>query len=209
MKAVNRVGQRFGRLVVVRYVKNVGEVRRVECVCDCGNTHIVRAHTLPSGRTKSCGCLKNEVAQVASLKHGHMRQRKASPEYRAWAKMIERCHNSNDRFYDDYGGRGIKVCQEWRDDFAAFLAHVGPKPSAKHSIDRIRVNGGYEPGNVRWATPTQQARNTRRTRWVQFQGRKMSLPDAVEAIGGDLRTYYKVRARLRYGWSDERALSTP
>lgn len=104
-----------------------------------------------------------EIVGAMHLKHGYARKDKALrfAEYGIWAGIIKRCENRNNHAYPRYGGRGIGICAEWRHDFPAFLAHVGPRPSPVHSVDRINNDGNYEPGNVRWATPTDQARNRR------------------------------------------------
>jgi hypothetical protein len=108
-----------------------------------------------SGNTKSCGCLAADVR----TKNGQT----SMPEYRHWRSMIKRCSAPPSwKDYHSYGGRGIRVCQEWLDSFEAFAAHIGPRPSPRHSVDRIDNDRGYEPGNVRWATHSQQLRNTRR-----------------------------------------------
>lgn len=126
--------------------------------CECGAvSRLVRAARLKSGASRGCGCERNEKASVLRTKHGG----RATPEYAAWSGMIHRCENPNFRQYADWGGRGIRVCARWRSSFADFLADVGPRPSPKHSIDRIDVNGNYEPGNVRWATAVEQNSNRR------------------------------------------------
>lgn len=126
-----------------------------------------------------------------------------SAEYRAWSHMWSRCTNKNVKEYSYYGGRGITICAEWR-EFDNFLADMGQRPSSRHSIDRIDVNGNYEPANCRWATYTQQARNRRSNRIIEFQGERRTLAEWAEAIGLDVRTLH---SRLVGGWSLERALT--
>lgn len=116
--------------------------------------------------------------------------------------MNTRCNNERSRSYKDYGGRGIKVCERWC-KFENFFSDMGKRPSQKHSLDRIDNDGDYEPGNCRWATLKEQRRNRSDTRWVTVHGRQMSLAEAVETLG---LNYSRVLARLRLGWSDERAL---
>lgn len=125
------------------------------CQCDCGRLVKVRGSVLRSGRISSCGCMKSERRRT----HGMT----GSPEYRAWSNMRVRCYNESHKDYGLYGGRGVKVHADWlgRGSFEAFLAHVGPRPSPLHSLDRIDPNKDYEPGNVRWAVAKIQARNTR------------------------------------------------
>jgi hypothetical protein len=147
-------GLRFGRLVVAETIGT-----RVRAICDCGQTTETEKYSLKSGLTKSCGCLKNEGRPRT---HGESPRGSWTPEYRAGVNMVTRCHNPKATRYKNWGGRGISVCDEWRHDYEAFLSHVGRRPSPTHSLDRIDNNRGYEPGNVRWATREQQARNTRK-----------------------------------------------
>jgi hypothetical protein len=137
------------------------------CACDCGATVLRLGASLVNNRTGSCGCLHREiVADVCretgkkSRTHGMTR----TPEWRAWVNMITRCTNKNCPEYHNYGGRGICVCSEWLESFEEFYAHVGPRPSDKHSIDRIEVDGNYEPGNLRWATIDVQNSNKRNSK---------------------------------------------
>lgn len=208
---VDLFGHRFGRLLVVGEAEPVGESSgrkriRWACHCDCGREVIVRGSDLQTGRTQSCGCLHAERTVEARHVHGHASAKNGrSPEYNSWASMIARCESISNRAWHHYGGRGVRVCERWRNSFSAFLADMGPKPSRRHSIDRIDVNGNYEPGNCRWATPIRQARNTRRTRIVKFAGRELCLADACEIAG---LPYSRVAQRLdKLGWSVERALS--
>lgn len=163
------MGLRFGRLIVLsRAQSNYRCDAMWKCLCGCGKSIIVRAWCLRSGNTRSCGCLQREVTALNGLKnkkHGHNRRlggSRPTPEYRCWRHMINRCENPNVESYKYYGARGIRVHEKWRRDFAAFLRDVGPRPSGKHSIDRIDNDGHYEPGNCRWATAEQQVRNRRK-----------------------------------------------
>jgi hypothetical protein len=115
--------------------------------------------------------------------HGHARNRTQTPEYRAWQKMKLRCSNPNEQNYRYYGGRGIRVAAEWENDFEAFLAYIGDRPSASHSLDRIDCDGDYRPGNVRWATRQEQTRNTRRNHWIEINGERMTIAEAAERLG--------------------------
>lgn len=129
-----------------------------------------------------------------------------SPEHRAWVHMRQRCTNPHKREYPHYGGRGIQVCREWMDSFIAFYSYMGPRPSEKHSIDRIDVNGHYEPGNVRWATHAEQITNTRVVKLVTIDGRTQSLAAWGRERG--LATG-QISARVRAGWTLEEAILTP
>ncbi len=128
------------------------------------------------------------------------------PEYVCWQQMNSRCFNPRNRCFPRYGGRGVTVCDRWRHDFAAFLADMGPRPSPKHSIDRIDNSGPYSPENCRWATLTEQNRNKRTNRLLTFHGETLPLSAWAERLGMPENT---IRNRLRRGWSDERTLTEP
>lgn len=127
------------------------------------------------------------------------------PEYEAWRSIRGRCLNPNDQAYPSYGGRGITICDDWRDSFPAFLRDVGPRPSAEHSIDRIDNNQGYEPGNVRWSTRTEQGRNKRNNHLLTLNGETRCVSEWAEVIGIQATTLFR---RIRKGWTVERALTT-
>ncbi|MGL5963432.1 MAG: hypothetical protein ACRCZ2_03400, partial [Fusobacteriaceae bacterium] len=167
--------------------------------CVCGAVRSVAGGKLRRGEAGSCGCLKPQKLAVAHTRHGAAAGGVLTPEYRAWSGMIDRCERPSFSQFADYGGRGITVCAEWRRDFAAFLTHVGPRPSDKHSVDRIDNARGYEPGNVRWATKTEQNRNKRTSKTGH-------LIDAAAANGIKHGTLY---ARIVKGWSEHAAVNTP
>lgn len=161
------IGQRFTRLVVIERDESQRPRRMFMCRCDCGALLSVRPENLHNQRNKSCGCLSKDLTRERFTVHGHARDRHAAtrflpPEYVAWCNMLARCGNPKHRVFHHYGGRGIRVCEAWRASFEQFLRDVGLRPSPKHSIDRINNDGHYEPGNIRWATQSEQMRNTRR-----------------------------------------------
>lgn len=120
--------------------------------------------------------------------------------------MLQRCHNPKDKFYSDYGGRGIEVCDRWKESFDNFIFDMGNRPSSKHSIDRIDVNGDYEPTNCRWADAVQQGRNKRNNRRIILGNETRCLSEWSEITGLKAHT---IAMRLKLGWGVEKALTTP
>jgi hypothetical protein len=159
-KVVDLTGQRIGCLVVARQ-HSERRLRKVQwiCRCDCGGERVVVGSELQKQKVTRCvGCRQEQLkGNGFSRRHGMT----ASPIYASWRAMRERCTNPNHHAWHNYGGRGITVCDRWKDSFETFLADVGERPSLEHSLDRIVNDGHYEPGNVRWATKSEQARNRR------------------------------------------------
>lgn len=194
----------FGRLLVID-AGGVNASRRWICRCLCGSDKLtyVRTAQLTQGRTQSCGCLRAAANRTRLTKHGHNRKGQRTSEYSAWAHMLNRCTNKDDLRYADWGGRGITVDPRWK-DFSVFFADVGPTPASNLSIERIDNSRGYEPGNVRWATPTEQSRNTRRNKMVTWNNETKCLAQWAEDLGV---SYNMLNQRLHRGWSVERAFT--
>lgn len=170
--------------------------------CDCGAEKVAAFSRVKAGTTRSCGCLVQERSIEAHTTHGM----RSSPEYSSWMAMRRRCENVSDKDYPRYGGRGVTVCAEWSADFACFFAHVGLRPAGT-SLDRIDGRLGYQPGNVRWATPTEQGRNRRNSHVWHIKGAVFqSIGEAAAAFGVSEQTVF----RWAHGFFDKRRCrSTP
>lgn len=175
MKLCELTGQRFGRLLVVSRAENSSSGHgRWNCICDCSEQNTVLASNLKSGKVISCGC-----AQVEAItRHGQSR----TPEYKAWGHMKERCGNPSTKHFESYGGRGIKVCEEWM-DFNKFIEDMGGRPSKIHSIERIDNNKGYSKENCKWATKTEQMNNRRNCRRVVFNSEELTISQLSKKTG--------------------------
>lgn len=183
-------GQRFGRLVALMPNHTGPRGTHWKCECDCGTIIVRRIGFLTSGDVKSCGCLKIEAAIAtghANRKHGQTKTR----FYGVWSAMIRRCYNNHTRHYPHYGGRGIKVCKRWR-KFENFMADMGTNPPGL-TLDRIDNDGDYSPGNCRWTTRAEQARNTRKALRVTFNGETLPLKTWAERLE---QNYYTLRGRI-------------
>jgi hypothetical protein len=179
----NEIGKRFGRLIVVSLSDNKGTSSVWNCLCDCGNEVIVLGAKLRNGHTQSCGCFRVEIATFTMTAHGDTCGHVQSPEYKTWTGMKRRCLRAKAAFYLDYGGRGISVCDRWLKSFENFLKDMGRKPSDSHSIDRIDVNGNYEPSNCRWATVEEQAVNRRNNKFIEHLGRRLTYSQWERVLG--------------------------
>lgn len=189
-------GQRFGLYTAVSYF---GEGKWI-CQCDCGKTSNVVTSNLLRGQSKSCGCRKPEVSRQKMLRHGLADSR----IHRSWMSMRQRCLNPNDRAYKNYGGRGISIADRWN-SFENFMQDMGMMPDG-YELDRIDVNGNYEPKNCRWADLKTQANNKRNNRWLELNGISKTLTQWCDSTGV---TKSAAQKRLALGWSVEKTFTTP
>lgn len=190
-------GRRFGRLVAIeRSQQDDHGAWMWRCRCDCGTVVTVRAATLQAGRTRACHpCAATDRAAT----HGMT----GTPLYRRWRAMLARTGNPKHADFHNYGGRGITVCERWRSSFESFAADMGPTFSPNLELDRIDVDGDYEPANCRWISHAAQQRNKRTNRVLTFAGRSQSVAEWADELGVKANT---IQSRLRRGWPIERVL---
>lgn len=215
MKRKISTGSVFGKWTTISELFSVpdasGNARRVcICRCECGIEKQVMGESLLRGLSNSCGCWRSEKtgarAAIINKTHGDSAGSKRTPEYMAWDSMKSRCNNPDHPDWDNYGGRGIKVCELWSESFESFLEDMKRRPSSKHSIDRYPDNNGnYEKTNCRWATWDEQARNRRNNHIITFRGETKNLTEWAESCG---LTLTALSLRLHKGWTVERALTT-
>lgn len=212
------IGDRFGRLTVIAGPFTVlcptkrypdARIKKFECQCDCGSHCSVRDTQMRNGKTKSCGCERREqcrkMATVTNATHGQTRGGICSPEYTAWRAIQTRCYNSSSKDYKRYGGRGIRVCEQWLKSFPAFFQDMGPRPSRFYSIERKENDGPYAPENCRWATAKEQSENRCNTIMLEHSGEAHTVSDWSRLLGIHKAT---LQHRLKRGWSVEKALSS-
>lgn len=204
MPLIDITGQRYERLTVIALKETKNKKSYWECKCDCGNTTIVRKDQLKSGKSKSCGCLNIEkIKQGRNHSHGHSKTRL----YRTFHSMKARCCNPNNNDFKDYGGRGIKICEQWLNDFLEFrkwALKTGYNDNL--TIERINVNGNYEPSNCKWVTRKIQSRNTRQNNLITISGITKCFSEWCEIYSISKST---VKDRMNNGWETKQAITTP
>lgn len=200
-KPINLTGRKFEKWTVISKDRTEDKKAFWLCRCECGIVRAVAAGNLMSGGSRSCGCSEFKYNK-RSLKHGMSR----SKEYRAWRAIMNRCENPNVASYPHYGGRGISVCDKWRNSFEAFLEDVGLCPPDKSSIGRKDSNKNYEPGNVHWESIVEQNNNKSDTILITIGSETLCASRWAEKIGLNIRTMY---ARIYTGWDLVKAVTTP
>lgn len=195
---IDIAGKRFGRLLVI---KRIGE-GMWECLCDCGTVKAINGRYIRDGHTASCGCLYREVAGKHFKTHG----KSCEPGAGSWYNMIDRCYNPQCKAFQYYGGRGITVCDRWRGSISNFLEDMGPMPAPGYTIERKDVQGNYEPSNCVWLEKKYQGWNTRKTRFIEFNGQKKSLSQWSQEKGF---ARHVIKSRLSNGWTLQDAMTLP
>lgn len=202
---IDLTGQQFGELIVIERVNNQGRQLQWLCLCNCGQETVVIGDHLKNSHTQSCGCLRSKTAIKTHSKHGHYVNGKQSRIYESWASMIQRCTNPNHKYWEDYGGRGITICEEWL-EFTNFLKDMKERPPGC-TIERRENEEGYSPENCYWATRRQQARNMRKNRLETYDGKTQCIAAWAEEYNLPSHTLWMRLYKL--GWSIEKALMTP
>lgn len=203
----NIIGKKFNRLLVIRRVKD--EQSLYECVCDCGKTVFAYANSIISGNIKSCGCYRLDRIKNLQRKHDMAHTRL----YDVWKGLKRRCCNPKNHSYKDYGGRGIDICQQWKDDFMSFYhwsienGYDENAPYGQCTIDRIDANGNYCPENCRWVSLKEQANNRKNNLLITYNGETDTLSNWSKRIGIGYNALFK---RIHdMNWSVEKAFTTP
>lgn len=202
MRKIDLTGKRFGRLEVIRCAGHRGKARVWECMCDCGNSCVVLGKSLQSGKTSSCGCYSKELLTKRLTKHGDSGTRL----YDIWCAIKGRCYNESHKDYQDYGGRGIAMCDEWKNNYIAFRDWALSNGYQENlTIDRIDVNKNYELDNCRWIAKSEQNSNKRNNHLITYNGETRTLTEWAE-ITGIPRSTLSARIVLN-NWPIEKALT--
>ena len=199
----NHAGIRYGSIVAIKPVGKIGKSIAWLYQCDCGEQGVARSSSLPA-KTRCAKCAREQQAQKITI-HGETINPKRSSLYNTWLSIRQRCNNPKHLSYKDYGGRGIKLCERWN-SFDMFKLDVGEKPAPHMQINRIDNNGNYEPGNVEWATPSQNSNNRRSSRLIEYKGKAMTLRAWCDELG---LSYPLMKQRMVKKWDVEIAFTTP
>lgn len=212
-KIIDLTGIRFGRLTPIKFIGINKHNKSIWlCLCDCGKEKSIVSNNFKNGHTKSCGCLNIEKIKLRFTTHGHSQNKEKSKIYRTWNNVVQRCYNIKSRYYEDYGGRGITVCDRWlpeNNGFINFLEDMGEPPTSKHQIDRIdndKLINGYCKENCRWVTSKEQARNTRHNHLLKYDNKELCFAEWEEITGIPQSV---IARRTKDKWPPEETLTTP
>lgn len=198
-KCNNITGKRFGKLVAIEKIgKDIHRQSIWKCICDCGNEIDVILCSLTTGNTHSCGCIR--------ANHGFSRKERKRREFHIWRGMIERTSNPNNKDFENYGNRGITVCNEWLESFKTFWHDMKGSYNANLTIDRIDNNKGYSKDNCRWTTSKVQSNNRRNNVFLNFNNENHTIAQWSDIVGINSET---IRSRINRGWSVNKALTMP
>lgn len=198
MKAIDLTGQEFGRLTVIERAKNKGNKVMWLCQCECGNIIVAQGYNLTSGHTQSCGCYAKENHYKTHCMSG-------TRLHNEWRSMKRRCYTKGQKEFKNYGARGIAICDEWLHDFKAFYDWAMSSGYADNlTIDRIDVNGNYEPSNCRWVTQKVQQNNRRNNHYITYNGETLTAMQYSEKYN---LNYSTLITRLSRGWSVEKIMN--
>lgn len=207
--SVYKKGQKYNRLTLIRFErKNKYHHSFWLCKCDCGTEKIVNVSQVKSGAIKSCGCLNKELSRKRLMEstqtHGYANKERL---YDIWKNMKRRCYDKSNKRYENYGGKGVIVCDEWKNDYLSFRKWAYANGyNDELTIDRIDVNGNYEPSNCKWSSWKEQMNNQTRNRFLAYKGKTMTMSQWAELLG---LTYGAMNHRVQRGWSMERIVNTP
>jgi hypothetical protein len=202
---IPQIGTVKGNLTITA-VKKAASGFLCACICTCGQEVTFRASRITGYRSRFASCNINGHRFNGTTRHGYARKFDVDPLFTIWVGMRQRCENPASGSYARYGGRGIKVCERWQ-LFENFLADMGTRPSAKHTLDRYPDNNGnYEPGNCRWATKKEQARNRRTSSYIEALGKKLTVAEWSDITG---LTQHAICGRKSAGWTPEEIVTTP
>lgn len=202
--SIDLTNKKVGRLTILELYKGNGDSAIWKCRCDCGNIAYITQHCLLYRPTKSCGCLRKELLSKRSNLH-HLSNTRI---YKIWIDIKKRCYNSKHICYQNYGGRGITMCDDWKNDFKSFYNwSMNNGYQQNLSIDRINNDGNYEPSNCRWTNRKTQNNNTRHNHYITYNGKTLTLAQWSEELGF---TYSCLKSRInKHHWSIEKAFTTP
>ena len=199
-KRIDLTGQQFGRLTVLKFAEmDKGRNSKWLCECECGNEKIVYMSGLRTGDSQSCGCLMKERVRKAVTIHGMT----GSAVHNAWNFIKKSCYNINDKEYEKYGAKGIKLCERWKDSFENFYEDMGDRPSDTYILGRINTKDNFEPSNCKWMTRIEKNNNRKNNTWLQIENESKTTSEWARISGTNYNT---IKSRLRIGWSHKEAV---